>query len=252
MKTTDNTILVTGGGSGIGRGLAEALHALGNRVIVAGRRQEPLDAVVAANPGVESATLDVADPASVAAFAAGMTERFPELNVLVNCAGISRAEDLAGTPWSLDDVEATVAINLLGPIRLTAALLEGMRRQPESAVLNVSSALAMVPSASAPTYSATKAAIHSWTLSLRHALRDTTTDVIELIPPYVQTELMSPEQASDPHAMPLKDFIDETMALLTVSPTPDEVVVENSRALRHADRDGKFDEIFGMVNGAWG
>ena len=123
MDTTDNTILITGGGSGIGRGLGEAFHALGNKVVIAGRRPKLLEEVTRANPGIVSATLDVADPSAIRGFAAEIIARHPDLNVLINNAGISGAEDLLSAPASLEKSEAIVTTNLLGPIRLTCALL---------------------------------------------------------------------------------------------------------------------------------
>ncbi len=197
MNMTGNTILITGGGSGIGRGLAEAFHAAGNRVIIAGRRPEPLAEVTAANPGMAFAVLDVADPAAIRAFAERVPQDHPALNVLVNNAGIMKAEDVLTEPFDLLDCEATVATNLLGPIRLTAALLPHLRRQKAAAMVNVTSGLAFVPRADTPTYSATKAAMHSYTQSLRFLLRDTPVQVIELAPPLVATDL-TPGQRANP------------------------------------------------------
>lgn len=247
MNLSGNTILITGGGSGIGRGLAEAFHALDNQVIIAGRRRRALDEITSANPGMKSVTLDVEDPAAVRAFAVEAANRFPTLNVLVNNAGVMRAEKLLAQQPDLADAEAIVAINLLGPIRLTAALLPLLREQPQSTVMNVSSGLAFLPLVITPTYCATKAAIHSYSLSLRHQLRATTTEVIELIPPYVATDLMG--GASDPRAMPLGKFIAEVMAILKTQPTPAEICVENVKALRFAAEKGKFDAIFQGLNG---
>ena len=123
MKITDNTILITGGGSGIGRGLAEALHALGNQVIIAGRRQQALDETTAANPGMKSALLDIEDAAAIQAFADHIIQDYPTLNVLINNAGIMRAEQLLAETNNLADMEATITTNLLEPIRLTTVLL---------------------------------------------------------------------------------------------------------------------------------
>ncbi len=116
MKVTDNTILITGGASGIGRGLAEAFHKLGNQVIISGRRQEALDEVTAANPGMQSLRLDIGDKAGVAAFAEEVGARYPNLNVLINNAGIMQPEDIATAPGYLDIAEQTIATTLLGPI----------------------------------------------------------------------------------------------------------------------------------------
>ncbi len=184
MNLTNNTILITGGGSGIGRGLAEAFHALGNQVVISGRTQKSLDEVTAANPGMKSLTLDVADAEAVKQFANRVIADFPKLNVLVNNAGIMRNENLLeNSERQLADAEATVTTNLLGPIRLTAAVLPHLRKQAQAAVINVTSGLAYVPLAMTPTYSATKAAIHSYTESLRYQLKDTSIEVKELIPP---------------------------------------------------------------------
>src|SRR6195256_5246336 len=207
MKTKDNTILITGGGSGIGRGLAEAFHRLDNQVIIAGRGQKTLDETTGANPGMKSLTLDVSDPKSIQSFAAQVTKDNPSLNVLINNAGIMQPENFLEAPKYLSDAEAIITTNLLGPIRLTAVLLPSLRKQPHATIMTVSSGLAFVPLAMTPTYCATKAAIHSYTQSLRYQLKATKMEVIELIPPYVQTTLMSDQQAKDPNAMPLKEFI---------------------------------------------
>jgi uncharacterized oxidoreductase len=248
MKTTGNTILITGGGSGIGRGLAEAFHKLGNQVIIAGRRQQALDETTAANPGMTSLTLDILNAAAIRSFAATLATQYPALNVLINNAGIMRAEKLQAQPDDLADVEATIATNLLGPIRLTAALLPLLQKQPYSAVLNVSSGLAFVPIALTPTYCATKAAIHSYTQSLRFQLRGSTTEVLELVPPYVATDLMN--GASDPRAMPLGAFIAEAMEILKTQPAASEICVERVKPLRFAAESGRYDAVYKSLNEA--
>ena len=248
MNLTGNTILITGGGSGIGRGLAESLHALGNQVIVAGRRKHALDETTAANPGMKSLPLDIENPEAIREFAAKAAAEFPSLNVLINNAGIMRAEKLLAQQPDLADAEAIVTTNLLGPIRLTSALLPHLEKQPSAAIINVSSGLAFLPLALTPTYCATKAAIHSYTLSLRYQLRNTGIEVLELIPPYVQTDLMS--GAADPRAMPLKEFIAEVMEILKQQPTPPEICVENVKRLRFAAESGRFDPIFKGLNAA--
>ncbi len=250
MKITGNTILITGGGTGIGRGLAEQFHALGNRVIVAGRRQKALDVTTAANPGMKSIALDIADAASIRSVVAKLAADYPALNVLINNAGIMRAENLRAQPDNLADAEALIATNLLGPIRLTAGLLPLLQKQSYSAIMNVSSGLAFIPLAPTPTYSATKAALHSYTQSLRYQLRATKTEVLELIPPYVATHLMN--GASDPRAMPLDKFIAEVMAILKTQPTVTEICVENVKGLRFAAESGHYDAVFNGLNEAMG
>ncbi len=247
MQMTGNTVLVTGGGSGIGRGLAESLHRLGNQVVIAGRRRELLQAVVAANPGIDYLSLDQSDAADVRRFAVELTDRFPELNIVVNNAGTQRVEDLTASNAGL--AEQSIAINLLGPIRLISALLPALLRKPHAAILNVTSGLAFMPSALTPTYCAAKAALHSYTQSLRFQLRDTAVRVVEIIPPHVQTALQG-ERGFDPRAMPLDDYVAETMALLQSEPTPDEIVVERVKNFRFAERDGTYHEIYPAFNEA--
>ena len=248
MKVSGNTILITGGGSGIGRGLAEAFHNLGNTVIISGRRQSVMDEVTRANPGIEAMTLDIADGAGIEAFAKDLTTAYPALNVVINNAGIMQPEDIKAAPAYLGTAEGIIATNLLGPIRLTAALLPHLRAQPASAVLLMSSGLAFVPMAMTPTYSATKAAIHSYAVSLRVQLKGTATEVIEIAPPYVQTHLMGAQQASDPRAMPLEAFIAEVMHILATQPDAPEVIVENCKPLRFAAENGKMAQMIDAIN----
>lgn len=246
MQMSGNTILITGGGTGIGRGLAEAFHARGNRVIIAGRRQAALAETTAANPGMAAVALDVADPAAIKRFAATVTAQYPDLDVVINNAGIMKVEDILAQPEDVGTAEATVVTNLLGPVRLTAALLPFLLKKPRATIVTVSSGLAFVPRATCPTYCATKAAIHSYTQSLRFQLRTTPVEVIEIAPPYVQTELMGPQQAVDPAAMPLADFIDETMALLATG--AQEICVERVKPLRFAEARGNYDTLFTTRN----
>ncbi len=246
MELSGNTILITGGGSGIGRGLAEAFHALGNHVVIAGRRTQALDATTAANRGIKSLQLNVENSESIRLFAAQATHQFPALNVLVNMAGIMRPEKLLTQQADLADAEAMVSTNLLGPIRLTAALMPHLTKQAHATIMNVSSGLAFVPLALTPTYCATKAAIHSYTQSLRYQLKGTAIEVLELIPPYVATDLMG--GASDPRAMPLGKYVAEVMTILKTNPTPGEIVVENAKGLRFAAESGKYGVVFQGLN----
>src|SRR6201992_3669675 len=247
MNPTGNTILITGGGSGIGRGLAEALQKLGNKVVIAGRRQSVLDETTSANPGMESLTLDIESPEAIMAFAEEVKQRFPALNVLVNNAGIMKTENLLSPDLSV--AESIITTNVLGPLRLVAALLPQLQAQPKSTIINVTSGLAFLPLTITPTAGATKAAMHSWSQSLRYQLRETSVEVLELAPPYVQTELMGSQQASDPRAMPLADYTAEFVTLLS-GPVPEsgEILVERVKPLRWAEKNGNYDQVFGMLN----
>ncbi len=243
MQLTGNTILITGGGSGLGAAWAHEFHAAGNQVIIAGRRQAALDAVVAEHPGMAAMVLDMADAEGVTAFADRLVADFPALNAVLLNAGIMVAEEKI----DLAIAEATIATNLLGPIRLAHALLPHLEAQAASTILTVSSGLAFVPLAATPTYSATKAAIHSWSLGLREQLKATSVEVIEIVPPGVQTDLM-PGHADNDQMMPLADFIAETMALLRQEPALAEIHVERVKFLSEATQRGDFAQVFGMLN----
>ena len=252
MKTTDNTILITGGGTGIGRGLAEAFHGLGNQVIISGRTQKSLEETTSANPGMRSLTVDMTDADSIRSFAEKLTGEFPALNAVIHNAGIMRNENLSHQPADLADVEATIATNLLGPMRLTAALLPHLQKQAHATLMTVTSGLAFVPLAMTPTYCATKAAVHSYTQSLRYQLQGTSVKVVELIPPYVRTGLMGERQANDPQAMPLDAFIAEVMELIKTQPDATEICVGRVLPLRNAAEGGqeKYTGLFGQFNDA--
>jgi len=246
MKLSGNSILITGGGSGIGRGLAEAFHALGNKVIIAGRRQSALEEVTSANSGMASVKLDIDDPEAIQSFAKEVIDLHPTLNVLINNAGIMRPENLKAQ--RVADAEAIITTNLLGPIRVTAAFLPHLQKQPSSAIINVSSGLGFVPFPVTPTYSATKAALHSYTLSLRVQLEGTPIEVIEIIPPAVATDLTPGRTTDDPRMMSVKDFISETMQILKTQPTPAEINVERVKFLRFAEATGSFDKALQMLS----
>ena len=252
MKTTGNTLLITGGGTGIGRALAEAFHALDNQVIISGRTQKSLDKTTAANPGMKSLTVDMTDPGSIRSFADDLTGEFPQLNAVIHNAGVMRNEKLLDQSADLADVATTIATNLLGPIWLTAALLPHLQKQASATLMTVSSGLAFVPLAMTPTYCATKAAIHSYTQSLRYQLQGTVVEVLELIPPYVQTHLMGERQANDPQAMPLEAFIAEVMEILKTKPDAQEICVGRVLPLRNAAEGGqeKYTGFFQHFNDA--
>jgi uncharacterized oxidoreductase len=228
MNLTGNTIFITGGGSGIGRGLAEALHRLGNQVIISGRRKGHLEATTKANPGMHSVELNVEDPASIASVSKRLIADFPNLNVLINNAGIMQFDDAASV---IDDavLTSTITTNLLGPIRMTSALIEHLKKQEKSAVIYNTSVLAYVPLALTAVYSSTKAALHSYTLSQRYKLRGTSVSVLEIAPPWVQTDLLN--SSEEPRAMPLKEFIDETVRVLGTD--AEEILVERAKPLRN-------------------
>lgn len=251
MQTTGNTILITGGGSGIGRGLAEAFHHLGNQVIISGRNETALGEVVAANPGMKFLTVDMTKADSIRSFAERVASEFPALNVLINNAGIMRPENVLDQPEAhLKDAEEHITTNLLGPIRLTALLLPLLQKQSHATVMTVSSGLAFVPLALNPTYCATKAAIHSYSESLRYQLQATDVQVIELAPPYVATHLQGEAQANDPNAMPLDEFIAEVMQLLETQPDAKEILVKRVHPLRFAAGQDleKYAQFFTQMN----
>ena len=244
MKTQGNTILVTGGGSGIGRALAQRWHALGNAVIVAGRRQEALDETIAGRDGMHAYKLDIDDPRAIEEFAAKLVASHPDLNLLVNNAGVMRYED-ATARRDLKDAEETVITNLLGPIRLTNALIDHLAGQRDAGIVNVTSGLAFVPLPKAPTYSATKAAMHSYTQALRQQLKGKV-EVVELAPPAVRTDL-TPGQSDRDGYMPLEEFADEAIRLWQAQPTPEEINVERVRFLRFAERNEQVAEALQML-----
>ena len=245
MQTSGNTILITGGGSGIGRELAHKWHDLGNTVIVAGRTQASLDETAAGHANIHTMIVDVGDADDLARFAKKVVEVHPAINVLVNNAGIMRFEDIT-EERELGDAEATIATNLLGPIRLIDGLIEHLKAQENAAIINVTSGLAFVPMPRTATYSATKAAMHSYTVSLRAKLEGKV-EVIELAPPAVQTEL-TPGQSTREGYMPLDEFIEETMLGFTAEETPQEVLTQNVLSLRNAEAEGRFAKALEMTS----
>lgn len=245
MKTAGNTILITGGGSGIGRALAHRFHDLGNTVVIAGRRMDALQETIDTRQNMHALTVDMDDAASIAAFAKHLVSDFPALNVLVNNAGIMRFESL-DQQRDLTHAEETITTNLLGPIRLIDALVEHLVAMPDATIVNVTSGLAFVPLVATPTYSATKAALHSYTVALRAALKDKV-EVIELVPPAVQTGLTPGQETRDGY-LPLGDFIDEVMSLFRKQPTPKEILVERVAFLRQAEAESRFDQTVKMLN----
>ncbi|GAA3799814.1 SDR family oxidoreductase [Cellulomonas soli] len=243
MDITNRTILVTGATSGIGRGLAERLADAGSTVVVAGRRADLL-AEVSRHPRIHPLVLDVTDPVSIAAAVTELADRFPALDTVVLNAGVMLPEDLR-TGADLATAELTVATNLLGPIRLAAALVPLIAGRPGAALLTTTSGLAYVPLPATPTYNATKAALASWTESLRVQLAGLV-EVVEIAPPAVRTTLMGQQTAET--AIPLDAFLEETVTLLRQEPTPPQILVEAVHPLRYARERGTYDAVLGALS----
>jgi uncharacterized oxidoreductase len=250
MQMQNNTIFITGGTSGIGKGLAEAFYKLGNQVIISGRREDRLREICAANPGMRHLVLDVRDPAAIGNVARGVIAEFPSLNCVFNNAGVQRRLEFApGTPLDEEGLSDEINTNVLGIIRVAAAFIPHLVEQPRAVLVNVSSGLAFVPMARFPVYCATKAAVHSFTLSLRHQLKDSGVKVIELIPPYVATELGGPRKTvgpGGPQPMPLQTFVDEAMTGLANG--GDEVAIGDARNLVAATSPDMLKKVFAGMN----
>ena len=208
-----------------------------------------LDDITASRPGLTGMALDLDDPASLPQVVADVQKRFPDLNVLIANAGISRAEDVRADGWDATATQAIVDTNIMGVVRVTAAFLPFLKRNADAVLMATSSNLAFIPRADFPAYCASKAFLHSWLQSLRHQLRQVPVQVLELAPPYVQTALTGGSQASDPRAMPLAEYVAEVMQLLSTGDFPrGEVLVERDRARRWAERDGRYDATFAAMN----
>lgn len=248
MRINGNTIFIPGATSGIGLALALRLQQAGNQVIVGGRRTALLDEIAAQHPGIDTIRIDTADAGSIASAAADVIARHPDLNVIVPMAGIMRAEDWTSPGGFLETAEATVTTNVLGPIRLIAAFAEHLLAQPDATIMTVSSGLAFAPLRFTPTYNATKAAIHQLSETLRLQFAETSVHIVELVPPSVQTDLM-PGHAEDPNAMPLDDYIDETMMILETQPDVTEVQVERVKFLRYGEARGDQAQVIAVLNG---
>ncbi|WP_134765185.1 SDR family NAD(P)-dependent oxidoreductase [Nocardioides sp. 1609] len=246
MHLTDNTIFIPGGTSGIGLALATRLQAKGNTVIIGGRRTHLLDEL-AAEHGLGTVEIDTSSPESVRTAVQTLLAGFPSTNMVITSAGIMELEDWHTSEGFLDVAERTVTTNLLGTIRVIAALVEHLQTQPRAAIATVSSGLAFIPLTVTPTYNATKAAIHMLTEGIRLQLADTNVEVIEIVPPAVRTTLLGQENSE--RAMPLDEYADETIELLAVEPSTREVLVERVKFLRHAAERGDYDQVVSMVNG---
>ena len=247
MNITGNTIFIPGSTSGIGLALALALHDKGNTVIVGGRRTELLDDIAAQHPGIDTVQIDTTDPASISSAAASVIDKHPDLNVIVAMAGVMHVEDWHHPDGFLNSAEAVITTNLLGPIRLIAAFIDHLQKQPAATIVTVSSGLAFTPLKITPSYNASKAAIHMLTESLRLQLSDTSVSLKELVPPSVATDLL-PGQRESSFAMPLDDFIAEVMQILQSDPVGKEIQVERVKFLRYSEVRGEYDDVVRSLN----
>ena len=244
MQKQDNTILITGGGSGIGRALAQRWHDRGNKVIVTGRRAVSLAETIDGRAGMTSYVLDIDRPSEIEALAKCIVVDHPSLNVLVNNAGASFEED-ATAARDLGNAEKMVVTNFLGPIRMINVFIDHLKTRPGATIINVSSGTGFVPYAPSPTYSATKAAVHSYTAALRPLLSGSV-EVIEIVPPQVATDL-APGLNTSPNSMPLDAFVDEVLSLFDKQSSSGEICVESVKPFRFAERDGRMDELIASM-----
>ena len=232
MKLTNRTVLIVGGTSGIGLELAHRFAKNGNTVVVGGRKPEPQD-------GLQSVQIDVTDPASVLRARDEVLAAHPDLDVVVTMSGVLLTEDLRD-PAHITDAENMVATNLLGTIRTIDAFTPHLIGRGAGTFITVSSGIAFLPFPLMATYGATKAAVHSYTESLRAHLAGTGVEVAELVPPAVATPAMA---KLNPAAVPVDDYLDEVMELLAVEPTTREIIAEAALPLRWAERDGTYAEL---------
>jgi short-subunit dehydrogenase involved in D-alanine esterification of teichoic acids len=247
MNISGNTVFIPGSTSGIGLALALALKAKGNTVIVGGRRTELLQRIAAENPGIDTVQIDTTDAASIDSAAKEVLAEHPDLNVLVTMAGIMRIEDWHKPETFLASAESVITTNVLGPIRLIAAFIEHLQAQPDSTIVTVSSGLAFAPLKVTPSYNASKAAIHMLSESMRLQLADTNVKIVELEPPAVRTSLL-PGQEESEFAMPLNEFVTETVALLESKPDAKEIQVERVKFLRYGEARGDYDQVVATLN----
>lgn len=242
MQLSGNTVLVTGGGSGIGLAIAKRFLDAGSRVVVCGRGADRLAEARAANPGLETRVANVGDAAGREELIAWMISEYPDFDVLVNNAGIQRQGRFASDAADWPTRQREIAINLEAPLHLVALVLDQFRARPRAAIINVSSGFAFVAAPVAPVYGATKAALHSFTMTLRAELEDTPIEVAEIVPPVVNTDLGGP--GLHDHGVSSEEFAESVMGRIAAGEP--EVGYGFSEALRHATReelDGRFDQM---------
>lgn len=232
MDITHRTVLVVGGTSGIGLGLARRFAAAGSTVVVGGRDTGKVD-------DLETVRIDVTDAASVIRARDEVLEAHPGLDTVVTMSGVLLQEDLRD-PAHFAAAETTVAVNLLGTIRVVDAFTPHLIGRGAGHVVTVSSGIAFLPFPLMPSYGASKAGVHAYTESLRAQLAGTGVDVSELVPPAVAT---AGQEKVNPAALPLDAYLDEVVDLLSQDPTPDEVVVQAAQRLRWAERDGTYADL---------
>ncbi len=232
MQLTNRTVLVVGGTSGIGLGLARRFAAAGSTVIVGGRDTGRVD-------DLETLEIDVTDPESVYRARDRVLAAHPTLDVLVTMSGVMLIEDL-WDPAHAEAAEKTIAVNLIGTIRTIDAFTPHLLRRGPSDIITVSSGIGFLPFPPMPTYGASKAGVHAYTEALRAQLAGTRVSVTELVPPAVAT---AGQEKVNPAALPLEGFLDEVIGILSTEPTPNEVVVAAAQRLRWAERDGTYSEL---------
>jgi uncharacterized oxidoreductase len=245
MNISGNTIFIPGATSGIGLALALRLQAAGNTVVIGGRRVDVLEQL-ATEHGLSTVVIDTTNPVSVLEARDRVLAQHGDLNVLVAMAGIMAVEDVTASGF-LADAERTVETNINGPLRLVSAFIEHLQTRPNATLITVSSGLAFTPLAFTPTYNGSKAFIHQYSETIRLQLAGTSVQVIELVPPAVQTELL-PGGSVNEHCLPLDAFADEVMMLLETKPDVTEILVEAVKFLRFAEVEGRYAETIGALN----
>ena len=241
MQITQRTVLVVGGTSGIGRGLARRFADAGGTVVVGGRDPQPQD-------GLDTVAIDVTDPASVLRARDEVLAAHPDLDVVVTMSGVMLVEDLRD-PAHGAAAETTIRTNLLGTIRVVDAFTPHLLARGAGTVITVSSGIAFLPFPLMPSYGASKAGVHAYTEALRAQLAGTGVEVVELVPPAVAT---AGQERVNPAALPLDAYLDEVVELLSAEPTPQEVLVEGVRMHRWAERDGTYAELVARRSQALG